>query len=260
MSRRRDESGSATLLVLAMAGVLMFLGAALAVVTAMVAAHRSAQAAADLAALAGARGVAEGRDGCASAAEVAAANRARLTHCPVTGPVVDRHGSRWRGRTGSGRPPTSRRDRAPGRPVRHRELGRLQAQSAGGCSKVWPSGLPPGRRCSLCRLRSAGSRDGAGVARPVPARVSTSPQSSARVAATPRKKSVPRAEVGAEERRRPARAEHRRQDRHDPGGEQEQAEHHHLGRLLRWRVGEKHVEQRDGAGLVERMVLVAALG
>lgn len=103
MSRRRDESGSATLLVLAMAGVLMFLGAALAVVTAMVAAHRSAQAAADLSALAGARGVAQGRDGCASAAEVAAANRARLTHCLVTGSVVDLRvevaGPHWLGQT-----------------------------------------------------------------------------------------------------------------------------------------------------------------
>jgi hypothetical protein len=71
MSRWRDESGSATLLVLAMAGVLMLVGAAVAVVVAMVAAHRAAQSAADLSALAGARGVAQGRDGCARAAQVA---------------------------------------------------------------------------------------------------------------------------------------------------------------------------------------------
>ena len=56
MRPRGDQSGAATLLVMAMAGVLLLLGAALAVVTALVAAHRVAQAAADLAALAGARG------------------------------------------------------------------------------------------------------------------------------------------------------------------------------------------------------------
>jgi secretion/DNA translocation related TadE-like protein len=87
--RRRDDRGAATVLVLAMAGVLVLLGAALAVVTAMVAAHRAAQSAADLAALAGARGVAEGRDGCAVAADLAAANQVRLTACVVTGRVVD---------------------------------------------------------------------------------------------------------------------------------------------------------------------------
>jgi secretion/DNA translocation related TadE-like protein len=89
MSRWRDESGSATLLVLAMAGVLMLVGAAVAVVVAMVAAHRAAQSAADLSALAGARGVAQGRDGCARAAQVAAANRAHVIDCAVTGSVVD---------------------------------------------------------------------------------------------------------------------------------------------------------------------------
>jgi secretion/DNA translocation related TadE-like protein len=66
-----------------MAGVLMLVGAALAVATAMVVAHRAAQSAADLSALAGARAVAQGRDGCASAARVAEANGARLTSCDV---------------------------------------------------------------------------------------------------------------------------------------------------------------------------------
>ena len=100
---RRDERGAATLLVLAMAGVLVLLGAALAVVTAMVAAHRAAQSAADLAALAAARGVAEGRDGCLLAAEVAVANRAHLTGCDVSGRVVDVAvevpGPHWLGQT-----------------------------------------------------------------------------------------------------------------------------------------------------------------
>ena len=89
MRSRPDQSGSATLLVVAMAGLLVLLGAALAVVTALVAAHRAAQSAADLAALAGARGVAIGGDGCAVATEVAAANDARLTGCSVSGRVVD---------------------------------------------------------------------------------------------------------------------------------------------------------------------------
>jgi secretion/DNA translocation related TadE-like protein len=82
---RRDQRGAATVLVLAMAGVLTLLGAALAVVMAMVVAHRVAQSAADLAALAGAREVALGRDGCTSAADIAAANRARVTACSVVG-------------------------------------------------------------------------------------------------------------------------------------------------------------------------------
>lgn len=98
-----DESGSATLPVLAMAGVLVLLGAALAVVTALVAAHRAAESAADLAALAGARGVASGTDGCLAAARAAAANGARVTTCVVAGRVVDLEvevpGPRWLGQT-----------------------------------------------------------------------------------------------------------------------------------------------------------------
>jgi secretion/DNA translocation related TadE-like protein len=103
MTRRRNEGGSATLLVVAMAGVLVLLGSALAVVTAMVAAHRTAQSAADLAALAAARDVAVGRDSCAGATQIAAANGARLTHCSVSGRVVDVEvtvpGPHWLGQT-----------------------------------------------------------------------------------------------------------------------------------------------------------------
>jgi secretion/DNA translocation related TadE-like protein len=76
-------------LVIAMAGVLLLLGAALAVGAAMVAAHRSAQSAADLAALAGARSQSLGHDGCSTAAAVAGDNRARLTACTVSGRVVE---------------------------------------------------------------------------------------------------------------------------------------------------------------------------
>lgn len=103
MSDRHGEAGSATLLVVAMAGVLLLLGAALGVVTAMVAAHRAAQSAADLAALAGARGVAEGGDGCARAGQIAIANHARLVACTVAGRTVEVEvrvaGPHWLGQT-----------------------------------------------------------------------------------------------------------------------------------------------------------------
>lgn len=103
MTARRvePESGAATLLVVAMAGVLLLLGAALGVVTAMVTAHREAQSAADLAALAGARRVAAGGDGCETATRIATANGARLMSCTVSGRVVDVEvavpGPRWLG-------------------------------------------------------------------------------------------------------------------------------------------------------------------
>ena len=51
---RPAERGAATVLTIAFAGLLLLLGAALGVVQAMVVAHRTAQSAADLAALAGA--------------------------------------------------------------------------------------------------------------------------------------------------------------------------------------------------------------
>jgi secretion/DNA translocation related TadE-like protein len=103
MTRHHGETGSATLLVVAMAGVLLLLGSALGVVTAIVVAHRAAQSAADLAALAGARGVAAGRDGCAAASQIATANGGQLTGCDVSGRVVDVEveipGPHWLGQT-----------------------------------------------------------------------------------------------------------------------------------------------------------------
>ncbi len=102
--RTRGERGASTLLVVSMAGLLLWLGAALGVVAAMVSAHRTAQAAADLAALSGATRLADGGDGCAEAATVATANGASLTSCAVddrdlrVSVVVD--GPRWLGQTG----------------------------------------------------------------------------------------------------------------------------------------------------------------
>ena len=101
MRRRAGDRGAGTLLVLASGGLLLALGCAWAVATALVVAHRAAQAAADLAALAGARGVARGDDACADATRVAADNDARLVRCTVDGRVVDVtvqvEGPHWRG-------------------------------------------------------------------------------------------------------------------------------------------------------------------
>ena len=97
----RDQRGSATVLVVALSGVLLLLGAALGVVAAMVVAHRSAQSGADLAALAAAQATSRGADGCGAAAEVAESNDVVLTGCDVRGRVVEvtvsRSGPHWLG-------------------------------------------------------------------------------------------------------------------------------------------------------------------
>jgi secretion/DNA translocation related TadE-like protein len=84
-------------------GLLLVLGAALGVVAALVHAHREAQSAADLAALAGAGAVGRGAPACPAAAGVAAANTARLTQCVVDGRVVavqvEVAGPHWLGQT-----------------------------------------------------------------------------------------------------------------------------------------------------------------
>lgn len=77
----RDESGAATVFGLGLMGVLMCLAVAFAFAVGVVATHRQAEAAADLAALAGAQAVQQGRDGCAQAAHVAARNGAALDRC-----------------------------------------------------------------------------------------------------------------------------------------------------------------------------------
>jgi secretion/DNA translocation related TadE-like protein len=81
----RHERGSATPFAIACLSVLLVLAAALGVVAAMVRAHRIAQSAADLAALAVADAVASGRDPCAAGVAVAEANDARLVSCDLDG-------------------------------------------------------------------------------------------------------------------------------------------------------------------------------
>lgn len=97
----RGERGAATLFAVACLAVLLLLGAALGVVAAMVRAHRVAQSAADLAALAVADAAGAGRDPCAAGRLVAAANGAELDSCAVDGRdatvTVTVVGPRWLG-------------------------------------------------------------------------------------------------------------------------------------------------------------------
>ena len=80
-----DDAGGATVVVVAMAGVLMFVMVGLAAAGGLVTAQRRAQAAADLAALGGAT---VPSDACAQAGLVAGANAATLDECHVDGAVV----------------------------------------------------------------------------------------------------------------------------------------------------------------------------
>ncbi|MFJ9313743.1 Rv3654c family TadE-like protein [Pimelobacter simplex] len=104
-TRSTDERGAATVLAVAMAGVLLLVGAATGVVGAIVVDHRRAQAAADLAALAAAAAHADpGRHPCTTAARVATANGATLRSCRRDGPdvvvTVVVQGPRWLGQEG----------------------------------------------------------------------------------------------------------------------------------------------------------------
>ena len=101
--RRADERGSATLAASGVIGLLVLLGGALGVVGAMVHAHRVAQSAADLAALAGAHAAALGEDACSTAAGLASANGADLDSCVTDGSDVrvrvTVEGPHWLGQT-----------------------------------------------------------------------------------------------------------------------------------------------------------------
>ena len=98
------DRGSAVPFAVACLGVVLLLGAALAVVAALVADHRRAQSAADLAALAGASAVAAGSDACAAADRIAVDNGASLSGCSVVGAdvrvTVVVTGPRWLGSHG----------------------------------------------------------------------------------------------------------------------------------------------------------------
>lgn len=101
---RRGDRGSATPFAIACLGLLVLVAAALGVTAAMVAAHRRAQSAADLAALAAAGALGGGADPCGVGVRVADANGATLTACEVAGRDVrvrvEVAGPRWLGQTG----------------------------------------------------------------------------------------------------------------------------------------------------------------
>lgn len=85
---RRCDRGSAAVYAVMAVGLLVVAALGAVTVAGIVAGHRKAAAAADLAALAGASAVQRGRPACAAAVEIAEANRSRLVGCSVLGPVV----------------------------------------------------------------------------------------------------------------------------------------------------------------------------
>lgn len=230
--RWHDERGAGSLLVVCAGAVVLLLGAALSVVAAMVVAHRSAQSAADLAALAGAGDLGRGLDGCASAARVAAANQARLVRCDVSGRVltvrVETRGPHWLG-----------------------QLADLDAQARAGpqvTTALTPRsvGLVPARLVDLAVALPRGvvaralalQRPQASVLASVP-QCPTGPGAREQEAAEhgqggrdSQEEERGGAEVDAEVRRGAARAEHGRDHGDDADHEQQQPEDDHLGRLV----------------------------
>lgn len=100
---RAAERGAASLLVATCVTLLLVIGAALGVVAALVRSHRSAQSAADLAALAGAAARQRGEEACGVAAALARSNAAELVGCRLIGDDVDVTvevaGPRWLGQS-----------------------------------------------------------------------------------------------------------------------------------------------------------------
>lgn len=86
---RTADAGIATLWGLAIMGILLLLAAVSAGVVSLIGARHQAEAAADLAALAGAQAAVDGEDACEAARRIAAANDGLLTRCRVAGQIVD---------------------------------------------------------------------------------------------------------------------------------------------------------------------------
>jgi secretion/DNA translocation related TadE-like protein len=82
------ERGSAAVLVTALFGVLVVVTGLVAAVGGVVTGQRRVEAAADLAALAGASAAQAGRDPCAAATSIARRNGGLLSGCAVHGEVV----------------------------------------------------------------------------------------------------------------------------------------------------------------------------
>ena len=85
-ARARGERGSATTMATPFFGILLLAAVLLSFQGGVLVAQRKVQAAADLAALAGAAAAQGGEDGCAAAEAVAVRNDARLSACRLAGP------------------------------------------------------------------------------------------------------------------------------------------------------------------------------
>ncbi|NYI80027.1 Rv3654c family TadE-like protein [Nocardioides panzhihuensis] len=100
----QNERGSSAPFAVGALGLLLFVGAALGVVGAVFVAHRTAQSAADLAALAGADALQVSGDACAAAATITDRNGATLESCEIAGEdvtvTVRVEGPRWLGQPG----------------------------------------------------------------------------------------------------------------------------------------------------------------
>jgi secretion/DNA translocation related TadE-like protein len=83
------ERGSATVLMAAVMGVVVTLGAAAMVIAGYLVGHHRARSAADLAALSGAAAHAHGEDACDQARRIAAQNGANVTSCARAGDDID---------------------------------------------------------------------------------------------------------------------------------------------------------------------------
>lgn len=86
--RSEDDRGSAVPFAVVTLGLILFVGAGLGVVAAMFTTHRTAQSAADLAALSGASALQDRADACSAATRTAVANGAALDRCQVSGEEV----------------------------------------------------------------------------------------------------------------------------------------------------------------------------
>ena len=261
-SRTHGSGARRRLFVVACVGVLLLVGAALGVVAAMVRAHRQAQAAADLAALAGAVGARLGAaDPCAAGAAIAAGQRRparRLRR--AAGRDGDGAGRGHRpALAGPARRPRRRR-RAPGlgdRGARVRVGARVPLDRAAvvGARRRVARARPSGGRA--CRLSRRCRSD-----RLVPNFRSEKPHRIAAPAATPIEEERDRVDVEAEQLRACRSAVEARAAtiadarRGAAGGAPRTSMVPSLGAV----GAEQDVEQPDRPGLVERVVLVAALG
>lgn len=84
----RSERGAATVFGLALLALLLVVAVACAVAVGALAGHRRAEAAADLAALAGAQALQAGVEPCGAATRVATDNGAALDSCTIDAPDV----------------------------------------------------------------------------------------------------------------------------------------------------------------------------